>query len=328
MRAAWYEQGGSASEVLHIGEMETPSPDPGEVLVRVRASGINPGDTKKRADWMGLGVAYPRVIPHSDGAGVIEEVGEDVFASRVGERVWVWGAQSGRPFGTAAEYVAVSGEQAVVLPEGVGFGAGACLGIPARTAHRCVFADGPVEGKVVLVTGGAGAVGGFAVSFARWGGARVIATVGSEEQADMALEAGAEYALNYRTEDVADCIREITRGKGVDCIVEVAFGKNLPIAAEAIAPHGTIVTYASDAEAEPRLPFWSLLFKNATIRLVGSDELPEEAERRAIADTSACLGMGLLRPRVARRFPLERIAEAHDAVDGGRAGGRVILDVG
>lgn len=328
MRAAWYEHGGTASEVLNVGEMEAPRPGPREVLVRVRTSGINPGDTKKRADWMGLGVGYPHVIPHSDGAGVIEEVGDGTSASRMGERVWVWGAQSERPFGTAAEYVAVPNEQAVPLPGGFGFGAGACLGIPARTAHRCVFADGPVEGKVVLVTGGAGAVGGFAVSFAKWGGATVIATVGSEEQVDPALEAGAEHTLNYRTEDVAVCIREITGGKGADRIVEVAFGKNLPIDAEAIAPHGTIVTYASDADAEPRLPFWPLLFKNAKIRLVGSDELPEEAEHRAVADTSACLDAGLLRPRVARRFPLESIAEAHEAVDGGRAGGRVVLDIG
>ena len=170
MRAAWYERGGPASEVFAVGDMEAPRPGPGEVLVRLRASGVNPGDLKKRADWMGLGIGYPRVIPHSDGAGAIEEVGEGVPSSRVGERVWVWGAQSGRPLGTAAEYVALPGGQAVALPGGVGFEAEACLGIPARTAHRCVFADGPVEGLSVLVAGGAGAVGGFAVSFAKWGG--------------------------------------------------------------------------------------------------------------------------------------------------------------
>ena len=191
MRAAWYERGGPASEVLTIGEMEDPRPAPGEVLVRVRASGVNPGEVKKRADWMGFGIGYPRVIPHSDGAGTIEEVGEGVSPSRVGERVWVWGAQSGRPFGTAAQYVALPSEQAVLLPEGVGFEAGACLGIPARTAHRCVFADGPVSGETVLVSGGAGAVGSFAVSFAKWGGAEVIATVGSEGRAEAAMEAGA-----------------------------------------------------------------------------------------------------------------------------------------
>lgn len=328
MRAAWYERGGSASEVLSVGEMAVPRPGPGEVLVKVHASGVNPGDTKKRADWMGLGVAYPRVVPHSDGAGVVEEVGAGVDPSRVGERVWVCRAQSGRPFGTAAEYVALPGEQAIPLPDGVGFEAGACLGIPARTAHRCVFADGPVEGKTVLVTGGAGAVGGFAVSFARWGGATVIATVGSGEHVGLAAAAGAEHALNYRTEDVAARVGRITGGAGADRIVEVALGRNRVTDAEALAPHGTIAAYASDADAEPALPFWPLLFKNATIRLVGSDDLPEDAERRAVEDIGACLGAGLLRPRVGMRFPLEGIAEAHEAVEEGGTGGRVVVDIG
>jgi NADPH2:quinone reductase len=212
MRAAWYDRGGVAREVLSVGEMEDPRPGPGEVLVRLRASGINPGEVKKRTDWMGFGIGHPRVIPHSDGAGTIEEVGEGVSPSRVGERVWVWGAQSGRPFGTAAEYVALPSEQAISLPEEVSFEVGACLGIPARTAHRCVFADGSVSGEVVLVAGGAGAVGGFAVSLAKWGGAEVVATVGSEEQAEVALEAGADHALNYRTDDVAARVRDITEG--------------------------------------------------------------------------------------------------------------------
>src|SRR5918992_6064792 len=322
MLAAWYERGGPAREVLTVGEMDDPRPGPGEVLVRLRASGINPGEIKKRADWMGFGIGFPRVIPHSDGAGTIEEVGEGVSPSRTGERVWVWGAQSGRPFGTAAEYVALPSEQAVGLPEGVGFEVGATLGIPARTAHRCVFADGPVSGEVVLVAGGAGTVGGFAVSFAKWGGAEVIATVGSEEQAEAALEAGADHALNYRTDDVATRVGEITGGLGVDHIVEVAFGRNLALDAEAIALHGTIAAYSSDAEAEPRLPFWALLFKNVTIRLVGSDDLPEEAERRAVKDISTCLGAGLLHPSIGMRFPLERIAEAHEAVEGSQSCGR------
>jgi NADPH:quinone reductase len=308
--------------------MDAPRPGPGEVLVRVRASGVNPGEVKKRADWMGLGIGYPRVIPHSDGAGVIEGVGEGVPPSRVGQRVWVWGAQSGRPFGTAAEYTTVPEAQAVPLPDGVGFEAGACLGIPARTAHRCVFADGAVSGNTVLVAGGAGAVGGFAVSFAKWGGAEVIATVGSEGHAQAALEAGADHVLNYRADDVAARVAEITGGAGVDRVVEVAFGRNLALNAEVLALRGTIAAYSSDAEAEPRLPFWPLLFKNVTIRMVGSDDLPEDAERRAAEDIASCLGAGVLRPRVGARFPLERIAEAHEAVEGGRAGGRVVIEVG
>ena len=329
MRAAWYEHGGPASEVLSVGEMEDPRPGPGEVLVRVHALGVNPGEVKKRSDWMGLGIGYPRVVPHSDGAGVIEGVGEGVSPSRVGQRVWVWGAQSGKPFGTAAEYTAVPGALAVPLPDGVGFEAGACLGIPARTAHRCVFADGPVSGETVLVAGGAGAVGSFAVSFAKWGGAEVIATVGSEGHAEAALEAGADHALDYRAEDVAARVREITEGSGVGRIVEVALGRNLGVDNEVLALMGTIAAYASDAEPEPRLPFWPLLFKNATIRLVGSDDLPEEAERRAVGDIASCLEAGVLRPRVGARFSLERIAEAHEAVEGGRSsGGRVVVEIG
>jgi NADPH2:quinone reductase len=327
MRAAWYERGGPAGEVLRVGEMEDPRPEAGDVLVRVHASGVNPGEVKKRSDWMGYGIGYPRVVPHSDGAGTIEGVGEDVSPSRVGERVWVWGAQSGRPFGTAAEYVALPSERAVPLPDGVGFEVGASLRIPARTAHRCVFADGPVSGEKVLVSGGAGAVGGFAVSFAKWGEAEVIATVGSDEHAEAALRAGADHALNYRADGVAACVAEITGGSGVGRIVEVAFGRNLALDAEAIALGGTIAAYASDAEPEPRLPFWDLLFKNVTIRLVGSDDLPEVAERRAVEDIAACLEAGVLRPRIGMRLPLERIAEAHEAVEGGRAGGRVILDI-
>jgi NADPH2:quinone reductase len=267
---------------------------------------------------MGFGIGHPRVVPHSDGAGVVEGVGE---------RVWVWGAQSGRPFGTAAKYTAVPEAQAVRLPDGVGFEAGACLGIPARTAHRCVFADGPVSDKTVLVSGGAGAVGGFAVSFAKWGGAEVVATIGSEEQAVAALEAGADHTLNCRTDDVAARAWGITKGSGVDRIVEVALGRNLALDAEVVAQLGTIAAYSSDADAEPRLPFWVLLFKNVTIRLVGSDDLPEEAERRAVEDIEAALAAGVLRPRIARRLPLERIADAHEAIEGGQSGGRVTLDI-
>jgi NADPH:quinone reductase len=327
MRAAWYERGGPAGEVLTVGEMDAPRPAPGEVLVRVRASGVNPGEVKKRADWMGLDIGSPRVIPHSDGAGVIEGVGEGVPPSRVGQRVWVWGAQSGRPFGTAAQYTAVPRARAVPLPDGVGFKVGACLGIPARTAHRCVFADGPVSGETVLVAGGAGMVGGFAVSFARWGGAEVIATVSSEGHAEAAMGAGADHALNYRAEDMVARVREIAGGSGVGRVVEVAFGRNLALDAEVIALHGTIAAYASDAEPVPRLPFWPLLFENITIRLVGSDDLPEEAERRAVEDIAACLEAGALHPRIARRLPLERIAEAHEVVEGSQSGARVILDI-
>ncbi len=177
MRAAWYERPGPASKVLEVGEMDAPEPGPGEVRVRIHFSGVNPGDTKKRADWVGSGLPFPRVVPHSDGSGVIESVGDNVDLDRVGQRVWVYGAQSYRPFGTAAELTTVPAEQAVDLPTEVGDEVGACLGIPGITAHRAVFSDGSVAGKTVLVQGVLGGVGLIAAQLARRGGATVIGTV-------------------------------------------------------------------------------------------------------------------------------------------------------
>ena len=181
MRAAWYEKNGGAAEVLRLGEMPDPEPGPGEVRVRVAASGLNPTDVKARAGSRPMG--FPRIIPHQDGAGVIDRVGPGVPASRLGERVWVYIVQWQRPFGTAAEYVCVPAPRAITLPANLTFAEGACLGIPGVTAHRCLFADGPIEGQTVLVTGGAGAVGHYAVQLAKWSGARVITTVSSGEKA-------------------------------------------------------------------------------------------------------------------------------------------------
>jgi NADPH2:quinone reductase len=328
MRAAWYERQGAAREVLVVGEMEMPQPGIGEVRVRVYRSGLNPGDIKKRADAFGLGMAYPRVIPHSDGAGVIDAVGAGVAADRVGERVWVYGAQSYRPFGTAAEYVALPDEQAVRLPDAVGFAIGACLGIPARTAHAAVFAAGSVSGRTVLTAGGAGNVGRAAVALAAWGGATVIATVGNPAHTDLVRSAGAAHVLDYHAADVAAQVRALTGGAGVDLIVEVAFGRNLPLDAAVIAQHGVISAYSSDADAEPRLPFWPLLFNNVTIRLVGSDDLSPVEERRAVADITTSLDAGALQPHIARRFPLEEIATAHEAMEGPHPPGHIILDIG
>lgn len=326
MKAAWYERKGPADQVLTVGEMPRPEPRPGEVLVRVRASGVNPSDTKGRAGARGnVKMAFERIVPHQDGAGVIEAVGEGVSATRIGERVWIYEAQLGRAFGTAAEYVAVPEGQAVRLPEGTSFAQGACLGVPALTAHRCVFADGPISGKTVLVTGGAGAVGFYAIQFARRGGARVIATVGSEEQRLIAERAGCDQIINRRSEDVAEQVVRIAGERGVHRIVDVAFGQNLDTSLKLLAPNGVIATYASDAEPEPTLPFWPLVMLDATVRFVLVYAMDAVAHREAIEATLAGLDEGWLVHNVAEELPLEQIARAHQLVENGGAGGKVIL---
>jgi NADPH:quinone reductase len=326
MRAAWYERQGAAREVLKVGEMDLPAVGAGEVTVRVHVSGVNPSDTKARAGWRNRPMPFQRVVPHQDGAGIIEGVGEGVSAARVGQRIWVYEAQRGRPFGTAAEFVIVPADKAIPLPPGISFEEGACLGVPAMTAHYCVFSDGPVTGKTVLVAGGAGAVGNAAVQWAKWGGATVITTVSSEAKTDAARAAGADHVLNYRREPVAERIADLTRAAGgVDRIVEVAFGLNLTLDLNVLKPNGVIATYASDAEHEPVVPVYELSAKNTTVRFVLVYAIDALAHCRAANDITACLASGKFRSRIAHRFPLEQIAEAHEAVESGQAIGNVIV---
>jgi len=326
MRAAWYEQQGPASEVLVVGEMECPSPASGEVLIRVVASGINPGEVKKRSDAFGLGMPYPRVIPHSDGAGTIEAVGAGVDPSRIGQRVWCFGAQSGRPFGTAAAYVAVPSAQAPPLAESVPFEVGACLGIPGITGHRAVTVAGPLTGRVVLVQGGAGAVGQCAVALARHAGATVLATVRSEADAVAAREAGAHAVVQTAgasSEEIAERILA-QAPEGVDHVVEVAFDANVAVDEQVLRQGGSIAAYATRV-AEPVVPFWPLSFKNVRIDFLGSDDFPFEAKRAAAVGLNAALASGWGGPRVDARHALEEIAAAHVAVEERRVGGRVVL---
>jgi NADPH2:quinone reductase len=328
MIAAWYEKKGPAREVLQVGELPDTEPGPGEVRVRVAASGVNPTDTKARGALRGnSAMPFPRVVPHQDGAGVIDRVGPGVPAGRVGERVWVYEAQWQRPFGTAAHLTTVPQEQAVPLPHRVPFEEGACLGIPAITAHACLFAEGDIAGKTVLVPGGAGAVGFYALQLARLAGARVIATVGSPEQERLVRETGVEQVLDRRAPELDRRIVDLTEGRGVDRIVEVAFGANLPVDAQVLARGGVISAFASDAEQEPRLPFYPLLFKNATVRFVLVYLVSAEAHRAAVLDLSAHLAAGRLRHSIARRFPLSRIAEAHEAMEAGHLNGKVIVEL-
>ena len=326
MKAIWYEKAGSASEVLTAGETgDAPEPGKAEVRVRIATSGINPVDVKRRRGGRGPALVS-KVIPHFDGAGVIDRVGSGVPDSRLGERVWIYEAQWGREFGTAAEYVTVPASRAVFLPAGTGFAEGACLGIPAITAHFAVFADGPVSDETILVTGGAGAVGGYAIQFAKLEGAKVIATVSSDEKATIASEYGADHVINYKTEDVSARVREITGGEGIERIIEVEFGGNLDTALAVLKPNGFIATYASEATPEPAIPFYKLLYGSVTVRFVIVFSMPESAKQGAVADISSWLASGDLRHRIAERHPLEAAAAAHEAVERGTLG-KVLLDI-
>jgi NADPH:quinone reductase len=320
MIAALYRQTGPAAEVLQVEEVERPQPAPGEVLVRVRASGINPTDWKARAGMT------PRPIdgfqvPHMDGAGIIEGVGPGVDPGRVGERVWLFFASAGRRWGTAAEWTVVPARQAVPLPDGASFDLGASLGVPAVTAHYCLFSDGPVTGQTVLVAGGAGAVGHFAIELAKRAGARVITTVSSAEKAALAEKAGADLVVNYRTADAAEKIRAFA--PSVDRVIEVALGANLALDL-AVARAGTIVvTYAAEA-TNPELPVRACMSANVVLRFVLLYGVPMAALDRAAADITAALAAGDLTGLPVHKFTLANVAAAQDAVEAG-AMGKVIV---
>lgn len=326
MRAVWYEETGPAAKVLQLGELETPLPGPGEVRVLLHASGVNPSDVKSRAGLRSP-IPFPLVIPHSDGAGEIDAVGEGVSPARIGTRVWVWNAAWRRPFGTSAEYVCLPEAQAVPLPQETSFEAGACLGIPASTACHAVFADGDVAGQTVLVTGGAGSVGHYAIQLARWGGARVITTVSGTEKAAAAEAAGAHAVVNYREGDVAAAILAANHGKPVDRVVEVEFGGNLPVTSAVIGEGGIIAAYGSMADAEPKLPFYSLMFRHVTLRMLVVYMLSQTQRADTIARLTAALDQGALSHAIAATFDLADSAKAHEAVESGLLIGNAVIRI-
>ena len=327
MRAAWYERRGPARDVLEVGEMATPEAGPGEVRVQLAASGVNPADAKLRAGKSDYGYRFDRVIPNSDGAGTVDRVGAGVDPAWLGRRVWLYNGQRlGRAFGTAAEYIALDAGLVHALPGGIGFAEGATLGIPAMTAHRCVFADGAVEGQTVLVAGGAGAVGHYAVQLAKWRGARVLATVSGDAKAAHALAGGADAVVNYRQEDVVARVRELTGGEGVDRIVEVDFGGNLAIAMGVLKCNGAAAIYASDGNANPEIDVRALMGLNATLRFVVLNSIPLEARRQAQRDVTRWAAGGERLFPVAARFPLDGIAAAHESVESLDKLGTVVVE--
>ncbi len=316
MRAASYDRYGPAAEVLEVRDVERPAPGPGEVLVRVALSGVNP------TDWKSRGGSTPRPIdgfqiPHHDGAGVIEAVGEGVDPARAGQRVWLWLAAAGRRWGTAAEWSVVPEDQAVPLPDGASDELGASLGVPAMTAHWCVFADGPVAGKTVLVAGGAGAVGHFAIELAARAGARVIATASGLEKAELARKAGAAHVVNYRDADAADQIR--AAAGQTDRVIEVALGANLALDLAVARPGSMIVTYAAEP-ADPVLPVRACMTANLTLRFILLYGVPRPALRRTAQDLSAALAEGALTELPVHRFGLSDIVAAHQAAEAGALG--------
>lgn len=324
MKAAWYERQGAAREVLVVGDMDEPHLQAGEVRIRVAASGINPGDVKKRQNAFNYGMPFPRIIPHSDGAGTVDAVGEGVSPEWMGRRVWCYGAQTYRPFGTAAEYTVVPVNQAVPMPDMVSIEQGGCLGIPAITAYRAVHVAGSVSGRTVLVQGGAGTVGVCAVRLAHQAGARVIATCRSDHDREVALLAGADEVV-LADEKLVARVRELAP-EGIDHIVEVAFDANIGTDVELLAQGGSIATYAAN-EFTPKIPFWSLVFSNITVFFIGSDDVPAETKIKAADAMNQALVGGWRGFEIAERFSLDAIAQAHEFMEQPTKPGRVILTI-
>ena len=327
MRAAAYDHVGPAAEVLAITQRERPEPGPGEVRVRVAWSGVNPSDVKTRAGTRTRTLSFPWIVPHSDGAGIIDATGDGVSTARLGERVWIWNGAWARADGTAAEWIALPSKQAITLPEDTPLDVGACLGIPALTACHAVGVDGGVTGKRVLVAGGAGAVGHYAVQMARlMGASQVIATVSSSEKAALARVAGADMVIDYRREPLVESVMQVTQGHGVDCIVEVDFAANAAQDFAMLAPEGRIVAYGSGA-AEIAVPFAPAILKNARVTFFIVYNLRDDDRAIAVERLHGWLASDSLMHNIALRLPLEHIVEAHEAVESGKVIGNVVLCV-
>jgi NADPH2:quinone reductase len=322
MRAAYYESNGSAREVLRVGEVDTPQAGPGEVRVKLAISGVNPSDVKSRQGATRK-VAWPRVIPQSDGAGVIDQVGDGIAKSRIGERVWVWNGQWKRAFGTAADYIALPAAQAVKLPDKISFEAGACLGIPAMTAYHAIALSHAAKGMTLLISGGAGAVSQYAIQFAKAAGAMVLTTISSAEKAKAAQEAGADHTINYKSDDVGARVMEMTGKRGVDAVIEMDFAANAKLMPAVLRPKGSVIVYGTGAQAT--MPAFFFLTNGIRLQFLLVYELDSAERERAVSAISCALEQGKLADRIAQpTYALADIAAAHEAVERGTIGNVVV----
>ncbi|TCQ97155.1 NADPH:quinone reductase [Neorhizobium sp. JUb45] len=327
MKAAFYDRQGGP-EVLTIGELPDAEPGHGQVRVKVAVSGLNPTDLKTRGGFAGAPMPFPKIVPHQDGAGTIDKVGPGISPNRIGERVWMYKAQTGQPFGTAAEYITLPSKHAVRLGDNASFEVGASLGIAAITAHRCLFADGDIRGRRVLVQGGAGAVGTAAILLAKWAGAEVAATVSRDEQAKVARAAGADLIINRKTDDIPGAIKTWTEGRGVDRIVDVDMAANIDTDIACLAPSGVVTAYATeDPQVRLSMPFLKTMFGGYAFRFVFFYSIPEEAFRLAVKDVSACVDVGAYKPAIGLKVPLDNIAEAHAAQNSGSVVGKILVEI-
>ena len=322
MRIAFYEKNGAAADVLRFGAMNDPKPGPGEVRVKLKTSGVNPSDVKTRAG-LTRKMAFPRVVPHSDGAGVIDMVGLGVPDRRMGERVWIWNGQWKRPMGTAAEYIVLSEAQAVRLPAPVSFEAGACLGIPALTAWHAVELAGASADKTLLVAGGAGAVAHYAIQFAKARGAKIIATVSSDAKAKIAREAGADHTIDYKSENVGERVMAITGKRGADAVIEVDLTANAALIPSVLRPKGSVVVYGTGPQAQIASSF--CLVNSIKLLFMLVYELSPEERSRAVDGITRMLEQGKLAHQVGAAFPFDQIVAAHEAQELGKTTGNIVL---
>ncbi len=314
MRAYWYDKAGSAPDVLQFSELDEPLPGSGEVRVKLAVSAVNPTDGKRRELGRELG-KFNRIIPNNDGAGTIDAIGDGVASTRIDQRVWLFGAQANRPFGTAAEYCVVPDNYALELPDMTSFAEGACLGIPAVTAHRALFSDCSIEGLTILISGGAGRVGRYAVQMAKYAGATVISTAGSADKCMHIKKLGADYVFNYHTDNIESEVLKITGGQGVDRMVEVAFGTNVGTAPKLIKANGNLTAYSSDAFPMPSLPFLEFMYKNIAIKPFSIFGMPEMAKKKAFEDIGKMLNEGALEHLIDIQYSFNEMITAHQAIE-------------